>query len=345
MIHVSTDSLMTTYLLCCDWGTSFFRLRLVNTADYACIGEISSQAGVATMFDNWKTTGKRMSINREYFFRQQLEAQIDRLATKTGIALTGVPVVVSGMASSSIGMAEVPYATLPFATDGSQSSIRHFTAQAEFPHEILLISGVRSQQDVMRGEETQLIGLIALLNQPTKEADETLFIFPGTHAKHLSIRNGQLVNFDTYMTGELFDLMANQSILSNSVDTSDLTTRAQQDNSAFRRGVSEAQQSSILNRLFTVRTNQLFGELTKKDNALYLSGLLIGTELKHLPASKNRQFVLCSGSNLSGFYQAAIETMGLLDQTIIVPPDLVDQAASVGQIRLYQQETLKETAR
>lgn len=344
MTHVSTDHLMTNYLLCCDWGTSFFRLRLMNTPDYACVGEISSRTGVAATFDDWKTVGERGGISREHFFRQQLEALIDQLATKTAIRLAGIPVVISGMASSSIGMDEVPYATLPFATDGSQSSIRYFTAQTAFPHEIMLISGVRSQQDVMRGEETQLIGLIALLNRPTDETDEAIFIFPGTHAKHMYIRGGQLVNFDTYMTGELFDLMANQSILSDSVDTRDLRMLAQQDTDAFRRGVDEARQSTILSRLFTVRTNQLFGKLTKKQNALYLSGLLIGTELKHLPASKNRQFVLCSGSSLSGFYQVAIETMGLLDRTIVVPPDLIDQAASVGQIVLHQ-EIMKETAK
>lgn len=316
----------------------------MNTPDYACVGEISSQAGVAATFDDWKNAGKRMGISREHFFRRQLEAQISELATKTGARLVGIPVVISGMASSSIGMDEVPYATLPFATDGSQSSIRHLTAQTEFPHEILLISGVRSQQDVMRGEETQLIGLIALLNRPTDETDEAVFIFPGTHSKHMYIRGDQLVNFDTYMTGELFHLMANQSILNDSVDTSDLTTLSRQDIDAFRQGVDEAQSSPILNRLFTVRTNQLFGKLTKKANALYLSGLLIGTELKHLTANKNGQFVLCSGSNLSGFYRIAIEAMGLFNRTTVVPPDLVDQAASVGQIVL-QQEIMKETAK
>ena len=314
----------------------------MHTPDYTCIGEVLSQAGIAGTFDDWKAVVERTGISREHFFRQQLKTQIDLLATRVDVRLAGIPVVMSGMASSSIGMDEVPYATLPFATDGSQSSIRYFAAQDEFPHEIMLISGVRSQQDVMRGEETQLIGLIALLDLPASRTGETLFIFPGTHSKHMSIQDGQLVNFNTYMTGELFDLMANQSILNDSVDITNLTTFDLHDINAFKAGVDAAQSSVILNQLFTVRTNQLFGTLTKRQNAFYLSGLLIGTELKHLPAKETGQIILCSGSNLSRFYTLAIETLGLFSRTVVVPPDLIDRAASVGQIVLFQHQTVKE---
>lgn len=341
---VLTD-MTTSYLLCCDWGTSTFRLRLMNILTFECVAEVVSPAGIAATFDDWKKGGEQTGISKEHFFRRQLEAQIDRLSAKTTIPLADIPVVISGMASSSIGMAEVPYATLPFATDGSQSGIRHFAAQADFPHEmpheIMLISGVRSQRDVMRGEETQLIGLIELLDLPTDKTGDAIFIFPGTHSKHLYIQAGQLVNFDTYMTGELFGLLATQSILSDSVDLSDLTLFSEHDADAFRQGVTEAQSSEMLNRLFTVRTNQLFGRLTKKQNALYLSGLLIGTELKPLSANGNGQIVLCSGNNLSAFYAVAIETLGLSNRTVTVSPDLVDRAASVGQIILFQNQTVK----
>lgn len=338
---VSTDNLTTSYLLCCDWGTSVFRLRLMNTLTFECVAEVMSPAGIAGTFDDWKKSNEQTGISNEHFFRRQLKTQIDRLAAKTTIRLADIPVVISGMASSSIGMAEVPYANLPFATDGSQSGVRHFAAQAEFPHEMMLVSGVRSQQDVMRGEETQLIGLIELLDLPTEVTREAIFIFPGTHSKHLYIQAGQLVNFDTYMTGELFSLLATQSILSDSVDVSDLTLFNEHDTDAFRQSVTEAQSSEMLNRLFTVRTNQLFGKLTKKQNALYLSGLLIGTELKPLSTNENGQIVLCSGSNLSAFYSVAIETLGLSDRTVTVSPDLIDRAASVGQIILFQNQTVK----
>src|SRR3546814_14199624 len=84
------------------------------------------------------------------------------------------------MASSSLGIEELPYATLPFSLSGNGAVTRKFEASADFPHEILLISGLRSEQDVMRGEETQLLGLAA---QGMLPADNAICLFPGTHSK------------------------------------------------------------------------------------------------------------------------------------------------------------------
>ncbi|WP_461077318.1 2-dehydro-3-deoxygalactonokinase [Spirosoma flavus] len=336
---------MVNFLLCCDWGTSFFRLRLMDVSDYQSLGEIHSQTGVAGTFTGWQNSGESQGISRDQFFRQQLKKQIDRLAEKVNMSLSGIPVVISGMASSSIGMDELPYATLPFAVDGSQASVRHFDAQANFPHEIMLISGVSSDQDVMRGEETQLVGLIALLQLSGDKPQDAICIFPGTHSKHMAIQGDQLVGFDTYMTGELFELMAHQSILKDSVDTSHLTHFTDSDKDAFRRGVRRSTTSPILNSLFTIRTNQLFDKLTKKQNALYLSGLLIGSELNPLLNQKNSSLVLCSGSNLSVFYELALAELNLLHRTITIPPDVIDRVASIGQINLFQNQTAKVPAK
>ena len=336
---------MTKHLLCCDWGTSAFRLRLMTTDEYRCLGEINARSGVAGTFADWKTTGEPNGVSREQFFRRQLSTYIHRLAGQLGRNLAEIPVIISGMASSSIGMADVPYATLPFATDGSQCSIRHYDQQADFPHEISLIAGVRSQRDVMRGEETQLIGLLSLLNPTDWQTRPSTFIFPGTHSKHIAVQNEQLVKFDTYMTGELFDLMAHQSILADSVDVRGLAHLSASDATVFRQGVRESVGSPLLSSLFTVRTNQLFNKLTKRQNTLYLSGLLIGSELENLSHEPDWQLVLCSGSNLAAFYEWAIHELQLSSRSIIVPPDLTDQAASVGQVRLYQLQQLKPTTK
>ncbi|GAB3223112.1 hypothetical protein GCM10027423_58100 [Spirosoma arcticum] len=310
---------------------------------YQCVGEIQSQHGIARMFTDWKADGEPNGIPREQFFRRQLKAHIDRLAGQVAHSLDGIPVVISGMASSSIGMADVAYATLPFAADGSQASIRHFDAQPDFPWEIKLVSGVSSQQDVMRGEETQLIGLLTLLDQANEQTRKAIFIFPGTHAKHMAIEHDQLVHFDTFMTGELFHLLANQSILADSVDISNLIPVLDSEMAAFKRGVRQSKSSPILNSLFTVRTNELFNKLTKRQNALYLSGLLIGQELGHLVDKPDWPIVLCSGSNLAVFYKLAIDELQLSERTTTVLPDLIDRAASVGQIRLYQHQLIKQT--
>lgn len=333
---------MTNSVLCCDWGTTTFRLRLMTVAGQQCVGEVRTQSGVARTFGDWKTDGKPNGLSQEAFFRQRLKEHIDQLAGQVSGSLAGVPVVVSGMASSSIGMAEVPYAPLPFAVDGSQASLRFFDLCPDFPHEIALIGGVSSEQDVMRGEETQLIGALSLLDGSVRYNHRAIFVFPGTHAKHLYVEQDRLVHFNTYMTGELFDLMAHRSILADSVDTNDLSNLLDNDQSAFRWGVRQSMVSPMLTTLFTVRTNELFGRLTKRQNALYLSGLLIGSELEHMVSKPEWPIFLCSSPNLSVVYELAIDELQLSDRTTIVPPDLIDRASPAGQLHLYQHQRVKQ---
>ena len=327
---------MPNYLLCCDWGTSLFRLQLIDADNYQCLGEHVVQEGIAGTFAAWQTTGEPNGIAIDSFFRQLLSRHIDTLSRQMSIRLTGVPIVISGMASSSIGMAEVPYAPLPFAIDGRQAGSLPIDAHPDFPHDMLLISGVSSGQDVMRGEETQLIGLMALFQQAGYRAEKAIFIFPGTHAKHLYVQDGRLINFATYMTGEVFHLMATQSILKSSIDLNSLTDFSDHNVRAFRLGVRQATSSSLLHGLFTIRTNSLFDKLTKGENAFYLSGLLIGSELHHLLKEEGWPLILCSGSKLAPFYQLAIDALNLSDHTTSKPAELIDRAASVGQVILYR---------
>lgn len=330
---------MVNYVLCCDWGTSSFRLRLVDGSNYRLIDEVISPQGIARVFDHWKSSGEKNGVLKDQFFRDQLNHQIRLLSDKTAVDLDQVPVAVSGMASSSIGMEEIPYATLPFAMDGSRASVRHFPASEPFPHELILISGVKSSEDVMRGEETQLIGLTSLLDAEGKRPQDAIFIFPGTHSKHLYVRADQLLNFETYMTGEVFNLMALHSILKDSIDVKNMADFSDNNLSAFRAGIA-ASDSSLLNQLFTVRTNQLFEKMTKKQNAFYLSGLLIGAELKPLLTKESWQLVLCSGTNLFSYYKQAIEVLDLSDRTTFIPAEVVDKAAIVGQVILFQNQNL-----
>lgn len=329
---------MKNYLLGCDWGTSSFRLRLINSTDLQLVGEIISQEGVASTFTSWKTNGENLGISREQFFRQQLKRQVALLADKVGINLNGISIVVSGMASSSIGMAEVPYATLPFPVDGSLASIKRLPVQINFPHDIILISGARTQHDVMRGEETQLVGLLALLDTLHIAVDDSILLFPGTHSKHIYIQNQQIIDFQTFMTGEVFNLMAHYSILKDSVNSTELHTFSKNELEAFKLGITEIDSSSILNNLFRVRTNQLFNKLTKKENALYLSGLLIGTELKTLVNQTQWKLILCSGNNLYELYRLAMEELYLTGRTTTISADLLDKATIAGQVKIAQNQ-------
>lgn len=319
------------YFLSCDWGTTNFRLRLVDTSNNELVSEITSQEGIARTFQAWKASDMPEN-KRVRFFKNYLKKQITALENQLHRNLTGLDIVISGMASSSIGMIELPYAALPFDLSGHQAILHKIEADTDFQHDILLISGVRSDDDVMRGEETQLIGLMALLQLPL---DNFIFILPGTHSKHLYTEGGRLVRFHTYMTGEMFNLLSNHSILKDSIDTAAFQNLSSIEWAAFKKGVLETDETGLLNRLFKVRTNQLFNKWSKKENALYLSGLLIGSELKELVKNTEGTLVLCSGNNLFEFYQLAIEVLGLSERTISVPPDVIDKAVVVGQIK-YQ---------
>jgi 2-dehydro-3-deoxygalactonokinase len=193
----------------------------------------------------------------------------------------------------------------------------------------------------MRGEETQLIGLLSLLKASGSIPEEGVFIFPGTHSKHVYIQNGQLIKFQTFMTGELFEVMSQHSILKDSVQVNGLNHFSHEDANAFKLGLQQAKVLNILNGLFTVRTNQLFEKLDKKRNSYYLSGLLIGAEIGYI-LNGNLPLLLCSGGNLYEYYRLAIEEYGLSESTTIVSNELVDKAALEGQRLIFEKHVLKD---
>lgn len=328
---------MSKHLLSCDWGTSSFRLRLVNVKDHDVVGEVTSPNGIGAVYNAWREANQMDDVSREWYYRTIISTQITALKRQTGVDLAGIPIVLSGMASSSIGMQELPYARLPFALDGAHLGMKYYEEQPGFPHEITLISGVRSDHDVMRGEETQLIGLGAAMDLSGRDA---IFIFPGTHSKHMFVRDGRLVDFKTFMTGEVFNLMASQSILKDSIDQYVQSDFNGETTAAFRSGIRESGTGNILNALFTVRTNQLFGLLSKRENGMFLSGLLIGYEIRDLTKETSAHLVLCGGGNLYQLYKVAIETLGLSGRATIIPSEIVDRAATTGHIRIFENKHL-----
>lgn len=106
--------------------------------------------------------------------------------------------------------------------------------------------------------------------------------------------------------------------------------------------MQKSKETGILNGLFTVRTNQLFDKLDKKQNAFYLSGLLIGEELNYLLKHPQLPLMLCGGSNLHEFYKMAIEELNLMAHTTIASIDLVDKAAMAGQNLIFKRHILNE---
>lgn len=309
------------HILCCDWGTSNFRLYLVEAVTERIIGQVRDTVGNAALFQAWQ---KNKDTPRVDFYRTYLQSQINKLAEGTQTNLKAVPVVLSGMASSSIGIVEVPYASLPFNLAKPRLEVQKIIRNKDFTNDLYVFGGVKSENDVMRGEEVQLAGLKDLI------APDDLCILPGTHSKHIFLEGYYAMSFNTYMTGEIFQLLVTQSILSNSVAATE-----EFDLTHFQKGVLDAKASNILNSLFTVRTNVLLQKMKPTDNYAYLSGLLIGTELKPL-LSFTRPITVAGSEPLLSLYKLALEYLDLKNELLIIPDSRFKQAFVKAQIELIR---------
>lgn len=303
-----------------DWGTSNFRLRLVEKLSQNVKQEFISPTGVKQLNSKWQEQGG----DRELIFLDFLKQQINELA----FDLAGnIEIIISGMASSSIGIRALPYAYLPFDTSGEGLFVE-VIHHPLFPGGIQLISGVCSDSDVMRGEETQIVGLADEGNLYEK----TIFILPGTHSKHVICENDRVTGFNTYMTGELFQVISQYSILKNSVAT---PVGAYTDLKDFDAGVLMSESApSILNSLFKVRTNDILGKKSLEENYYFLSGLLIGAEMVTLRSMSFGQVLLCAGNDLYELYERAIQVLGLSYKTKILDKEVIEKAVIKGQMKI-----------
>ena len=321
---------MNTFLSC-DWGTSTLRLNLVNTNTGEVLYKETSDEGMSRIFTLWNLSGQMQETKRMPFYIDILQQHIKSIERQLDFSLKGTMLIISGMASSSIGFVDVPYSELPFSLSGDSLKMKYLSANEILEHDMIIVSGVKSDNDVMRGEETQLIGCI----NTDKQIDNELFIFPGTHSKHININNNQATAFKTYMTGDFFELLSQKSILSAGVEKHNDITNL--DNLlSFKHGVADAVDTNLLNAAFKVRTNNLFGIYNKKENFNYLSGLLIGTELKDLIASAFENIHLVCGSGLEHYYQAAFQELGLLNKLQTYPAHWVDQAVVRAHFKIYR---------
>ncbi len=313
--------------LSCDWGTSSFRLRLIQAPELITLAAEHSTQGIAATFQAWEAGGPPARAGRQAFYLQVIQDAVTVLAQRYGQPLQQIPIIISGMASASIGMMELPYGQLPFATDGGQVYTQQLPATADFPHEVLLISGVSSERDVMRGEETQLIGCITGDIDTSRPSN---FIFPGTHSKHIWVQDGKAMNFRTFMTGELFDLLRKHSILKGAITGQEGAFHT----ASFEQGVADAGRYPLLNAIFQVRTNQLFGRLSATENFDYLSGLLIGAELKELLPADAGSTYLCGGAHLQSRYTAALHALGHT-AAVVFPAEWIEEAVVRGQYKIW----------
>jgi len=308
-----------THFISCDWGTTNFRLKVVEYNSLVVIAERKSASGIKQVYEQYL---QQKRDTQQSFFTHFLEKQIRQLPT----SFQAYPLVLSGMASSTIGMLELPYAPFPITKDGS--SLLWKQLQLEYGNTLVLISGIKGDGGMMRGEEVQAIGIAELL---PATASGTL-ILPGTHSKHISYSNQAFSSLTNFMTGELFEVLSTKSILANSVESGVLTTATE---AAFRAGLQLGFNDQLSANLLMVRAKDVIHQTPKKENHYFLSGLLIGDELSYLKGTEDAIF-LAAGNTIFQLYQMALTTLFDRNQLTFFDGAATEQALLIGQRKILK---------
>jgi len=239
-----------------------------------------------------------------------------------------VPAIMAGMVGSRQGWREAPYRECPTTSEALAADLVHLRTTRGRPVAIvpgLMVRSTDRDGDVIRGEETQIVGFIE--RQPGFAG---VCVMPGTHSKWVSVANGTVVGFQTYMTGELFDLLAHRSFLRHSVAAGDGDIAAAPD---FALAVKRTAERGLpfLSAIFSVRARQLLDGVAGADNLAYLSGLIIGSEIAAARAGQPapQSLAIIGARSLARAYARAFAILGQRVATIDG-----DEMAIAGLIRL-----------
>jgi 2-dehydro-3-deoxygalactonokinase len=307
---------MTPALVGIDWGTTSFRAYLMDALG-SVLDRVNAPLGI-------------LQIENGAF-----EAALERLLAGWLADQPDLPIILSGMIGSRQGWVEVPYLPCPAGIGELSSALHGHTSERGRRMRFvpgLVVTG--SLPDVLRGEETQIVGALA---DPPSAA---IFLLPGTHSKWARVEGGRVVWFATFMTGEVYSVLRQHSILGR------LMTGEAFDEAAFARGARAGLDEStasggLLRRLFSARSLGLVSDLQGSAVASYLSGLLIGSEVREAidcvdGAARSSGVVLVGGSDLVGRYTVALRLAGVAAQSST--PD----AAARGQHLLAETAGLLE---
>ena len=277
-----------------DWGTTNFR-AFAMSKDGREISRIEKHIGL-------------LSIEHGQFSKA-LEQELSEWIAE----YHRLPIFMAGMVGSQQGWHDVPYVTTPAKLGDIAKNA--FSFDLEWGAKARIFPGIKhmnaqNQFDVMRGEEVQLIGASSLLAKENFHA-----ILPGTHSKYAKVTDGVIQSFSTYMTGEMYSVLSKYTILGKDL----IPGKVEFDSTAFLKGIEESDVESLTNQLFLARTHRLFKQLNQDDVLDYLSGLLIGHEVKSIIGlihCRKEPINLIGSYQLSKKYEMALNSLGYISQVL-----------------------------
>jgi len=284
-------------MLAVDWGTS--SLRVYRLGEDASVRE-------------WRESANGILKVRDGAFDRTLENEAG-----DWLDAGDAPIVMSGMIGSRQGWKEAAYVTCPagLAEIASTMCPVQWTSPAQSIRRAWIAPGLRclgksGVNDVMRGEEVQILGIMDQLG-----AGEHRVCLPGTHSKWATVLDRRIVSFSTHMTGEVYAVLKQHSILGRTMAADEF------DEAAFTAGVTRsAEPGGVLHHLFGVRAEVLADQLAEHQSASYLSGILIGHELRAATPGIERFHIVGTGE-LTNLYALAASQLGL--ETVGHEPDAV----------------------
>lgn len=285
--NVGIEVLKKGRLITVDWGTSNFRSALLDDAGNI-LDRIQAPRGILHLAGG------------------EFPTALQELLTPWLPHLPSVPILMAGMVGSADGLFEVPYLPCPARLDDVADALVKIP-NIDLDRPVFIVPGLRSQSiagthDVMRGEEIQILGAIG---DDAREAQT--FCLPGTHSKWVALDGRRVMNFSTSMTGDVFAALRNHTILSR------FAREGGHNPEAFSRGIALTEQpGGLLHHLFSARAEVLLGGLAADADAAYLSGILIGEEVRSMLAALNTQgpVTLIGDGRLTELYAEALNALG-----------------------------------
>lgn len=256
---------------------------------------------------DWGTTNRRAwLIEHGEVVRTERDALGIRAVAHGGFAAAaeelrarfgGAPMLMAGMVGSNRGWTDAGYVACPATLADLAARICFAADDIGIVPGVSIVAGHRG--DVMRGEEVQLLGAVEAGLAPR----DALLCQPGTHCKWARVSGGALTGFATAMTGEAFALLRDHALIGAAM-THDVAA-----GDAFLEGVARAGEGDLLAALFGVRPASLLGLRDDADAASYVSGLLIGSDVRAQVRAGEPVHVLADPA-LGALYAAAIHAVG-----------------------------------